>query len=97
MLQSVVSATVRQLQTMSSKLRNEILSSGVAVVGTGVAFAFLEDGAFRDLGNGTWQRMTSGAGLRAAALGAGVTALLLGLAMLVRALLARRGTRGKAV
>jgi hypothetical protein len=89
-LQSAFSATVIQM------LRKEILSSGVAVVGTGVAFAFLEAGAFRNLGAGTWQRMTAGPGLQAAALGAGATALLLAPGMLVRNLLSRRGTRGKA-
>lgn len=50
----------------------------VAVMGTGVGFAFLDAGAFADLGVGTLHRMVSGSALRAAALGAGVTGLLLG-------------------
>jgi hypothetical protein len=51
--------------------------AGVAIVGTGLAFAFLQAGAFTNLGAGTLQRMVAPAGLRAAALGAGVTVLLL--------------------
>ncbi len=60
-----------------SSLRNALLQAAVAVVGTGAAFAFLEAGAFTDLGLGTLRRMVAGPGLRSAALGAGVTALLL--------------------
>lgn len=60
-----------------SSFRSTLLQAAVAVVGTGVAFAFLEAGAFADLGVSTLHRMVAGPGLRAAALGAGVTALLL--------------------
>lgn len=55
----------------------ELAEVAVAVVGTGAAFAFLDAGAFRTLGPETWARMTSPSGLASAALGAGVTALLL--------------------
>jgi hypothetical protein len=61
----------------SPERRSELLSAIVAVVGTGVGFAFLDAGAFRTLGAGTVTRMLSPSGLQSAALGAGVTALLL--------------------
>jgi len=54
-----------------------VLQAAVAVVGTGAAFAFLEAGAFTDLGLGTLRRMVEGPALRSAALGAGATGLLL--------------------
>ncbi|MDH4335388.1 MAG: hypothetical protein OEW24_09085 [Chloroflexota bacterium] len=60
-----------------SSLWKALRQVAVPVIGTGVAFAFLEAGAFADLGVGTLQRMVAAPGLRAAALGAGVTALLL--------------------
>lgn len=59
-------------------MRSELRQAFIAIAGTGVAFAFLEAGAFRALGPGTIPLMVSPAGLRAAALGAGVTGLLLG-------------------
>jgi hypothetical protein len=60
-----------------SSLSMELLQAAIPVIGTGVAFAFLEAGAFTDFGIGTLQRMVAAPGLRAAGLGAGVTALLL--------------------
>jgi len=60
-----------------STLRRLLLEAAVPVIGTGVAFAFLEAGAFTDFGVGTLQRMVATAGLRAAALGASITGLLL--------------------
>jgi len=62
--------------TRSSRL-SVLRQVAVPVIGAGVAFAFLEAGAFTDLGVGTLQRMFAAPALRAAALGAGVTALLL--------------------
>lgn len=56
---------------------SQIIQACVAVVGTGGAFAFLQAGAFRDFGIGTLRRMVSPDGLRAALLGAVVTAVLL--------------------
>ena len=55
----------------------QVVQALVAVVGTGLAFAFLHAGAFRDLGRDTVRRMLTPDGLRAALLGAGVTAVLL--------------------
>lgn len=60
-----------------ASVRRALGQCAVAIVGTGLAFAFLQAGAFTDLGSGTLQRMLAPAGLRAAALGAGVTAILL--------------------
>lgn len=57
-------------------LRQILLQAAVPVVGTGIAFAFLDAGAFTDLGLGTLRRMIAASGLAAAGLGAGVTALL---------------------
>jgi hypothetical protein len=62
--------------TRASRWRTTFEAS-VAVIGTGAAFAFLEAGAFTDIGLDTLRRMATPAGLRAAALGAGVTAALL--------------------
>ena len=59
------------------KARGQVMQALVAVVGTGLAFAFLHAGAFRDLGRDTVRRMLTPDGLRAALLGAGVTAVLL--------------------
>jgi hypothetical protein len=74
--------------------RHELLSYVLAVVGTGIAFAFLEAGAFHDFGRGTWERMTAAPGLRAAALGAGLTAALVSAGLLLERWAARRGDRG---
>lgn len=60
-----------------SAARMQIIHGLVAIVGTGVAFAFLEAGAFRDFGDDTLRRMLAPEGLRAAALGASVTGVLL--------------------
>ena len=60
-----------------ASVRRTILEAIIAVIGTGLGFAFLEAGAFTDIGSGTLQRMLAASGLRAAALGAGATALLL--------------------
>lgn len=62
--------------TLSLK-RRDLVHAAAAVVGTGLAFAFLQAGAFADLGLGTLRRMLAPEGLRAGALGAGVTAALL--------------------
>jgi len=72
---------------------SQIISAVIAVLGTGVAFAFLEAGAFTDLGRGTWERMLAPPGLRAGALGAGLTAVLLAAGMLVERWAARRRER----
>jgi hypothetical protein len=57
--------------------RRDITQAAVAIVGTGLAFAFLEAGAFTDIGTGTLRRMVAPDGLRSGALGAVVTAALL--------------------
>jgi hypothetical protein len=57
--------------------KHTIVQAAVAVLGTGLAFAFLEAGAFTDLGVGTLRRMVAPEGLRAGVLGAAVTAALL--------------------
>lgn len=61
----------------TSNSRGQVVQALVAVVGTGLAFAFLQAGAFRNLGRDTWRRMLTPDGLRAAMLGATVTAVLL--------------------
>jgi len=58
-------------------IRQTLAQAAIAVLGTGLAFAFLEAGAFTSFGIGTLQRMVAPPGLRAAALGASVTAVLL--------------------
>ena len=72
--------------------RNTIIQALIAIVGAGAAFAFLEAGAFTDLSFRTLQRMVAPAGLRSAALGAGVTALLLLPALAWQRTRSRRGS-----
>jgi hypothetical protein len=57
--------------------RRDFLQAAAAIIGTGLAFAFLEAGAFTDIGTGTLRRMVAPDGLRSVALGAAVTAALL--------------------
>jgi hypothetical protein len=60
-----------------STSRWQIIQALLAIVGAGLAFAFLQAGAFRDVGIDTLRRMVTPDGLRAALLGATVTAMLL--------------------
>jgi hypothetical protein len=61
----------------TSRFRHTIGHAVLAIIGTGFAFAFLANGAFRSLGAETWVRLWEPISLRAAGLGAGTTALLL--------------------
>lgn len=70
--------------------RWQIIQALLAVIGTGLAFAFLQAGAFRDVGIDTLRRMLTPDGLRAAMLGAAVTAVLIAPVLLWQRLRNRR-------
>lgn len=62
---------------INRSIQQLVVQAAIAIIGTGAAFAFLDAGAFRAMSAATLQRMLTPSALRAAALGAGVTALLL--------------------
>lgn len=62
---------------INRSIQHLVIQSAIAIIGAGAAFAFLEAGAFRAMSAATFHRMLAPSALRAAALGAGVTAALL--------------------